>query len=346
MKKIGSLQTLRLIGALSVFQYHLWHNYLNHNFEDPGTDIFLVLTGMVAAIADNRFISNGQWGKYIWGRYLRLYVTFIPVFLIYVLAGRDVLTSEYVIRSFFLIPLYNQLPLVGPTWMVTMFLIFYWLFSLAILIRREQALILIFGLWGFGCILYLWLNMEPDFHPEWIGTIFDIRNLELIFGYVAGKLITTRRVTLKAGNWILLLGVAALVGGVIRINTIDASLVVNERSFFYGIPMTLVAFGFATLEQRGSQNRLFQFFTSSWLVWLGGTSYVLFLIHNMILRVWDTVVPITVVQTPFIFAFVVIAAALGYQYWEKPVLAYVHRKTQQHDLCVPGDEHALQHDIE
>ena len=337
MKKIGSLQTLRLMAALSIFQYHLWHNYLNRNFEDPGTDTFLVLAGMVAAIVDNRYISSGRWGEYILRRYLRLYVTFIPVFLIYVLAGRDVLTAEYVLKSFFLIPLYNQLPLVGPTWMVTMFLIFYWLFSLAILFRREETLIPIFGLWGIGCILYLWLNMEPDFHPEWIGTLFDIRNLELIFGYAAGKLISTRRISLKAGNWILFLGAAALVGGIIRINTIDALLVVNERAFFYGISMTLIALGLATLEQQGSQNRLFQLFTHPWLVWLGGASYVLFLIHNMILRVWDTIVPITVIQTPLIFAFVVIAAALGYQYWEKPILAFVHRKTQQHGLRASGD---------
>jgi len=337
MKKIGSLQTLRLMAALSIFQYHLWHNYLNRNFEDPGTDTFLVLAGMVAAIVDHRYISSGRWGEYILRRYLRLYVTFIPVFLIYVLAGRDVLTAEYVLKSFFLIPLYNQLPLVGPTWMVTMFLIFYWLFSLAILFRREETLIPIFGLWGIGCILYLWLNMEPDFHPEWIGTLFDIRNLELIFGYAAGKLISTRRISLKAGGWILFLGAAALVGGIIRINTIDALLVVNERAFFYGISMTLIALGLATLEQQGSQNRLFQLFTHPWLVWLGGASYVLFLIHNMILRVWDTIVPITVIQTPLIFAFVVIAAALGYQYWEKPILAFVHRKTQQHGLRASGD---------
>jgi peptidoglycan/LPS O-acetylase OafA/YrhL len=326
MKKIGSLQTLRLIAATSIFQYHLWNNYLDRKFDDPGTDTFLVLAGIVAAIVDTRYISNGQWGKYIWGRYLRLYVTFIPVFLLYILAGRDVLTTEYVLKSFFLIPLYDQLPLVGPSWMISMFLVFYWLFSLAILFRREQALIPIFGLWGAGCALYYWLNIKPDFHPEWIGTIFDLRTLELILGYVTGKLIASRRVTLQAGSWLLFLGVVALVGGIIQINIIDPSLVVTERVFFYGIPMTLVALGLVTLEQQGSQNRLFQLFTHPWLVWLGGTSYVLFLIHNMIIRVWDTVIPITVIQTPLIFIVVVIAAALGYQYWEKPVLAFVHRQ--------------------
>lgn len=330
MKKISSLQTLRLIAAISIFQYHLWNNYLEHKFDDPGTDTFLVLAGVVAAIADVRYISNGQWGKYIWGRYLRLYVTFIPIFLIYVLLGRDALTTEYVLKSFFFVPLYNQLPLVGPTWMVSIFLLFYWLFSLAILFRREQLLIPIFGVWGIGCILYYWLNVNPDFHPEWIGTIFDLRNLELILGYAIGKLITSRRVTLQAGIWILFLGVIALVGGIVHINKIDSLLVSTERVFFYGLPMTFIALGLVTLEQQENQNRLLKLFTHPWLVWLGGTSYVLFLIHNMIIRVWDTVIPITVIQTPLIFIVVLIAAALGYQYWEKPMLMLIHNKTNKH----------------
>jgi peptidoglycan/LPS O-acetylase OafA/YrhL len=76
------------------------------------------------------------------------------------------------------------------------------------------------------------------------------------------------------------------------------------------------ALGLVTPEQQESKNHLFQRFTHPWHVWQGGTSYVLFLIHNMIIRVWDTIISITLIQTPLIFALVVIAAALGYQYWE------------------------------
>ncbi len=336
MKKINSLQILRLIGAISVFQYHLWNNYLNVKFEDPGTDVFLVLAGVVAAIADHRYIVSGQWGKYMSGRYLRLYVTFVPIFIIYLLFGRDVLTLEYVLKSFFLIPLYNRLPLVGPMWMVTLFLVFYWLFSIAILFRREQALIPVFGLWGIGCIVYTWLNLEPSFHPEWFGTIFDIRNLEIILGYLAGKLILSRRILLKVGYWSLGIGLAAIIGGIVRINTIDLSLHVNYRPFFYGLPMTLIALGLATMEQQDGQNRIFKAFLHPRLVWLGGASYVIFLIHNLIIRVWDTVIPVTAIQVPLIIAAVLIAAALIYQYWETPVLTYLHRRLWPPADKVPG----------
>ena len=86
-KRIDSLQSMRLVASLSVFQYHLWTNYLGQRFLYPGTDFFLVLVGMVAAMSEAGKIARGEWKNYILGRYLRLYVTFIPVFLLYVLGG-------------------------------------------------------------------------------------------------------------------------------------------------------------------------------------------------------------------------------------------------------------------
>ena len=340
MKKINSLQTLRLIGALSVFQYHLWNNYLGVVFEDPGTDIFLVLAGVVAAIAESRYIYNGKWGRYIWGRYLRLYVTFIPVFLVYLLVGRDTLTPEYVLKSFFVIPMYNRLPLVGPMWMVALFLVFYWLFSISILTRREETLYPVFGLWALGCILYTWFKLQPAFHPEWLGTVFDIRNLEMIAGYIAGKLLVPRRLSLKGGAWILGIGLVSLVAGIIKINTIDPALIVDYRPVAYGLPLVLIAIGLVTLEQFEVQNGAFKLFIHPWIVWLGGASYVIFLIHNMIIRVWDTVFTVTAWQVPFIIVVVLVAAALIYQFWEIPVLSFAHRHTWSSKQPLRTEDHS------
>jgi hypothetical protein len=198
-KRLNSLQSMRLAASLAVFQYHLWGNYLGQPFLHPGTDFFIVLVGMVAALSDADKIVQGEWKKYILGRYLRLYVTFIPVFLLYILAGRDEITPVFLIKSFFFIPLSgDRLPLVGPTWMLAMFLIFYWLFSLAFLFRRETSLIPIFSVWGGGCVLIRGFALHSPVFDEGFQMLFSIRNLEFIAGYAAGWLVRTGRIS---GTW-------------------------------------------------------------------------------------------------------------------------------------------------
>jgi peptidoglycan/LPS O-acetylase OafA/YrhL len=90
--------------------------------------------------------------------------------------------------------------------------------------------------------------------------------------------------------------------------------------------MTLIAGGLASQEQAGIDHPGMRLITHPWIVWLGGASYVLFLIHNMLLRVWDGVLPLTPWQVPLITVAVVLVAALGYQFWERPVLAFARRK--------------------
>jgi peptidoglycan/LPS O-acetylase OafA/YrhL len=94
----------------------------------------------------------------------------------------------------------------------------------------------------------------------------------------------------------------------------------------YGIPITLFILGLGALEQNDSNNGLLKVLIHPWFIWLGATSYVMYLIHNMVLRIWDTLIPITPMQMPLITIAVIGASAIGYQLWEKPVLAYVYKK--------------------
>ena len=71
--------------------------------------------------------------------------------------------------------------------------------------------------------------------------------------------------------------------------------------------------------------------THPWLVWLGGASYVLYLTHNMILRIWDSLLPITAWQVPLITIVGLAVAAHGYQLWEKPILTFFRNKVLGRD---------------
>jgi peptidoglycan/LPS O-acetylase OafA/YrhL len=323
-KRINSLQSMRLLASLAVFQYHLWTNYLGRPFLHPGTDFFIVLVGMVAALSDAGKIARGEWKNYILGRYLRLYVTFIPVFLLYVLAGRDEITPTFLIKSFFFIPLPEGMPLVGPTWMLAMFLVFYWLFSLAFISRREASLIPIFTLWGIGCLLTKGLDLDTPVFDEGFQLLFSIRNLEFIAGYAGGWLVRNGHISGELGRKLLGIGLFILLAGMLLLNSgkYDNSI----RVMLYGTAMTLIASGLASQERDAINNVSIQVFTHPWIVWLGGASYVLYLTHNMFLRIWDTVLPLTPWQVPLVTFIALMVAGLGYQFWEKPILAFLRRK--------------------
>ena len=323
-KRIDSLQSMRLLASLSVFQYHLWTNYLGYRVIHPGTDFFIVLVGMVAALTEARKIAQGEWKQYILGRYIRLYVTFIPIFLLYVLVGRDGREPSFLIKSFFFIPMQDRMPLVGPTWMLASFLVFYWLFSLAFVARRERVLIRIFSLWGAGCLLNELLALHFPVFDEGFQILFNFRNLEFIAGYGVGWLVRNGRISPTMGQKLLRIGVLVLLAGIVLLNSgrYDNSI----RVLFYGIAMTLIACGLASQEQAGVGTTGMRLITHPWMVWLGGASYVLFLLHNMLLRVWDTVLPLTPWQVPLVTVIILLAAGLGYQFWERPILAFVRRR--------------------
>jgi len=323
-KRIDSLQTMRLVASLAVFQYHLWVNYLGLAFIHPGTDFFIVLVGMVAALSDAGKIKQCPWKHYILRRYLRLYVTFIPVFLFYVFAGRDELTPMYLVRSFFFIPSPGRMPLVGPSWMLAMFLVFYWLFSLSMLFRREASLIPIFTLWGFGSLLIPSLDIHFPVFDKGFQLLFNLRNLEFIAGYGAGWLVRNRYISSRLGRQLLGAGILLLLAGALLLNMRIYSD--SMRVILFGASMTLIAGGLAGQEQNGVHSASMWVVTHPWLVWLGGASYVLYLIHNMVLRIWDTVLPLTPWQVPLVTLVVLLVAGLGYQFWEKPVLAFLRRK--------------------
>lgn len=316
---------MRLVASLAVFQYHLWNNYLGVTFIHPGTDFFIVLVGMVAALSEANRISQGEWKEYILGRYLRLYTTFVPVYLLYILAGQDELTPEYLVKSFFFIPLPGDLlPLVGPTWMLSLFLIFYWLFSVSFIAQREAVLLPIFTLWGIGCTAAWGLNLHITVFDEGFQTLFNLRNLSFIAGYGAGWLVRTGRISGALGKHLTRIGVLILGAGAILLNSIPYNI--GLRVLIYGIGMTFFASGLASQEKDGVETTTLRLFTHPWFVWLGGASYVLYLTHNMILGVWNKILPIAVWQIPFIVIVVLIVAGIGYQFWERPVLTHLRRK--------------------
>jgi peptidoglycan/LPS O-acetylase OafA/YrhL len=317
--RLSTLQAMRFFAALCVLQYHLWQNYLGIAIGHPGTDFFLVLVGLVAAYSQAKAIRQGNWLMYISGRYRRLYVSFIPLFIITLFAKRSEMNFSWAWRSFLFIPTPGRLPVIGATWMISMFLLFYFVFSLCFLVRTEKILWLLFGLWGAGILLYNFFGLKTGLPDHWEDLVFNERNLDFIFGYGAGVVLRKGGLHGRQAWLLLLVGFLGIAAGTTALN-LGYSL---GRAFFVGIPVALFTLGLGALEIQKPETRLVRWLTAPWLVWLGGTSYVLYLSHSIFFQGWSMLLPVSYTWVLPMTMGAVAAAAAGYLFWEAPILAYL-----------------------
>lgn len=311
---------MRLFASLAVVQYHLWSNYLHIPLGHPGTDFFLALVGFVAALTQARRIRGGNWRAYIKGRYLRLYITFIPLFVITLAFKWQDSTWDWAIRSFLFVPLPSGFPVIGATWMLTMFMLFYFVFSLSFLARDEKFLGPLFIIWALLIGAYTWGGYSTIIPYHWENVIFSERNLEFILGYGAGIIARKHMLNLPASRSVFWAGAIGVMVGTVLLN-LDPTM--TTRSLLVGVPVTLFILGLAGLEQNNAPDAVVRVLCNRWLVWLGGASYVLYLSHGIVLFGWSMLLPVTLWLVPAITLTTVAASMLGYLLWEKPILHFV-----------------------
>lgn len=314
---------MRIFAALGVMQYHLWHNYFSVEIGHPGTDFFLVLVGVVAAYNQAKQIPNGSWWKYIKDRYIRLYVTFVPLFVLAVLAKWSEVDLEWIFKSFVFLPMAERAPIIGSTWMLSMFLLFYFVFSLCFLVRTEKVIWGIFGLWLAAIFIRnagIWNFGLPI---EWSHLLLSERNINFMLGYTVGVILRSDRLQTYWARISFWIGLTGVIAGTFLLN---AGFTANGRTLILGLPIALFLLGVATLEQKNVDDPIVKFLTLPAVVWLGGTSYVLYLSHSIFLHAWSLVLPITVIWVIPITLAAIFVAALGYAFWEGPVLLYLKNR--------------------
>jgi peptidoglycan/LPS O-acetylase OafA/YrhL len=318
---LASLQTLRFFAALAVAQYHLWLNFFGVFIGHPGTDFFLVLVGVISAYALSSRIPEIQWRDYLKSRYIRLYAPYLPLFLFAALAKRDEADVELVVRSFLFIPVPDGSPLIGATWMLSMFMLFYFLFSLAFLAGSEKILWLVFGIWLILILTHRFWGWNTGLPRHWEQLLFSLRNVNFVLGYGAG--IVLRNHWLK-NRWALILmwtGLAAVAGGTVWLNLEARGI---ERMLFVSLPVAAFVLGIAALEQQDGRHWMVRLLTRPWLVWLGGTSYFIYLSHGILFQFWAMVLPVSIGWILPMTLGAVVAGSLGYIFWEYPAMNYLH----------------------
>lgn len=334
--KLPSLDAARFIAALLVTMFHATFTVVKFQHNVPfggafrgghaGVEYFFVLSGFIIYYAHARDLSDpSSIGTYVRKRATRilpmLWLTLLGWSLLRaVLAGETTNAATPVstlILDMLLLP--HRGPLVlGVTWTLQRELIFYALFAIALWKKRLGLAVLL--TWQIS-IIFVSLAFA-DINP-WLAAIFDIHNM----GFGLGLLISVYHSRLQQwkNTTFLLIGSGMFVGLLALEWFIGGPLDAEFRPLgqwgspvLYTIAAGFFLMGLLIWDQRtnGRENAI--------LALLGGSSYVLYLIHG---PVGSLVIRLaTHVRLPPEIAFVLltlipVAVAVMLHIWvEKPIL--------------------------
>jgi exopolysaccharide production protein ExoZ len=341
-RTLYGIQALRGVAALMVVLHHatfswgerapgyIWRNGAG------GVDIFFIISGLVMAITSAGKESGwGAAGRFIERRVVRI----MPLYWIMSLlalgklyfvsqhqslgnhAQHLVLTTSYVWRSFFLVPVQGQLPVLGQGWTLSYEMFFYILFALCLVTGRRIETTLTVVLVPLGIAGFF----QSDAWPA-VLTLVSPLLLEFLAGLWLGSALR-RGVRFDHWWWI----VAGCVSVPILF-AIPSEGTQSSRLFYWGIPAFFIVAAAVAAEARFSK------WWPQWLLLVGDSSYSLYLTHALVLVVLERVLirdgrglmnlPHGIAETLFLAVCAVVCALVGictYYGLEKPlIVAFRH----------------------
>jgi peptidoglycan/LPS O-acetylase OafA/YrhL len=292
--KLQSIQILRGMAALLVVIYHirameilaigkndlqelpLLNGFISNGY--AGVDLFFVISGFIMV-----YVTEGMKPgirsslDFLFARVTRIYPLwwiFAGVMTLMFFMYNDFGLGEgwqrvsqgqplipYLIKSFLLVP-QNAHPVLGVGWTLVHEIYFYVAFTFLLLLPRRTWLWVLLA-WGGAIAGGTLIGFTEPFGADYRALIFYPMTMEFIMGAVVGLLVSSGvawrsgAVTMLAVLWMMAsLGLQGLD---------DADLMMWGRVFWFGLPCTLLVYGFATLELRHRQ---------AWLVPAGAGALV------------------------------------------------------------------------
>jgi exopolysaccharide production protein ExoZ len=246
-----------------------------------GVDVFFVISGFIMTIITwDRFGVVGQYQIFTFNRLSRIvplyWIATIVYFILSILVGfisLRPLTPGVIPQTIFgmlFIPAYMT-PFLPPGWSLFCEMLFYLLFSLALLWSRRIAIpaliCVLFALAGVGeC-----LNRNLDIATSWGFAYYWLSplSLEFAWGMIIG-IVYARGVRLA----IPVAGMACVVGVSVAVFYFEIFPAVQHRELGIGIPAALLLLGAVNLPQVPSNT-----IAGRLSVFLGDASYALYLTH-------------------------------------------------------------------
>lgn len=333
-ERLLGIQFARGLAALIVVVYHgsrmvAQPQYAGHKafggffeFGYAGVDFFFVLSGFIIYFVHHRDLDNpNTLSRYIWRRLTRIYPNYWLILAIAIAAmsvnHASLLTPAHFLKSLLLLP-DTQEPLLGVAWTLVYEMLFYTVFAVGIFNLRLGIL---------AALVWLGLIVGGAGHlrAPLFAVVGSSLNFEFLMGIVAAMIVLKVKVPLPRG--LALVGVLALFGAGLAEN---ASLLVwasTESHLIFGFCAMAITVGIASAERQGALR------VGSVGEFFGGASYLLYLVHTLIIGFTLQILRVTgVVQripgwTSVLLAVIasVIAAGILYQFYDLRIQAVLNR---------------------
>ncbi|MBB4265256.1 acyltransferase family protein [Roseospira visakhapatnamensis] len=337
MDRLESVQILRALAALMVLGLHLQGTHAGLAGLPDGTwvpvgsggvDIFFAISGFIICHAAR---GDGSAGRFLAHRAARIVPLYWSVTLaIYALAlvAPTLLHSTTadpipLVKSLLFIPYVKDSGLVQPIhmlgWTLNYEVFFYLVFGLGLLVSRSPAALVcaaLFGLVGLG-----WMLPDPGVV---VGFFTNSLVLEFVWGCGIYGLYRHAPGVLRALRPVWPLALALLIGQ----HFVDTGL---PRAVSQGIPAALVVAGLLTVrfDPRGWARPLLA---------IGDASYSLYLLHPLVIRGIDVVLPRLGLETdarialglPLMLGLSLGLSVLSFRLFERPTNRWLRRRVARH----------------
>jgi exopolysaccharide production protein ExoZ len=292
--KIKSIEALRFFAAFLVVLYHCYYNLpvgagLSINdltgpvtwFKNGsvGVDIFFVISGFVmyAAVASKpvfsalSFMSDRFWRIYpvLWAVLIaKLMLELMNIALGIGALDTEAFTLPRIIGQFLLVPMPLEYLLIGPTWTLSLEVIFYAVFSLGFLLGGLRGVAIGVLTWFAAGLIYNHVLGGPE---PLLDRLFQTLVIEFLYGVIIAHFYLKR--TMTFGKLALAAGFTMLFISTFFLGKLAHFPVARE--YVAGIPAAIMIYGLISTNYSAPR----------WLTLCGRSSYLLYLTHDMVLGV-------------------------------------------------------------
>lgn len=266
---IISIQYLRALAVVLVLLHHVFGYFGGAQ----GVDIFFVISGFLMAHIMESKKYNGI--DFFLSRYLRIAPAYYLVTLVNLVFGFAFLpTVEHVFYSFIFLSRFwpNGLePILTVGWTLEYEFIFYALCALSLLLFKDSKIKYVFIVLSLSAITIFKDLMR---HPNNFNGLF----IEFIFGIFIYFILNKFRFNFQRSCTFLL---GAVLSSFIALYFIQSFFVYNNlvpfRFFWYGVPSVVLVFAVLSIDKYFHVKKI------SPLVFLGDSSYSIYLVHPIVI---------------------------------------------------------------
>jgi exopolysaccharide production protein ExoZ len=340
LRQVGtvfSIQLLRCIAATLVVLFHTQQSFSGFisptvlpmesylfGFGAVGVHIFFVISGFIMVLTSVRPDKPYEAGKFFKRRLLRIYPIYWICILAYIgvhgLIGKPYYVSTWETVGALLLWPSQAAQFIGPAWTLSYEMFFYICFGFAMMLSLTRGLIVLSLV--FGALITAGHVMTVSSYDLFVVT--NVLLAEFLAGTAIGWLAQMGRLPLRWGPALTVLGAGLFVAGIVTGYTRWPA------SVTWGIPSAILVLGIVSWESARGASPLVQRMSR-----LGDSSYVLYLIHILVLTVAEFVclhlLPYAYVPSPPVAAVLValvciVLAEAIHRGIERPMLALLNPK--------------------